>query len=1355
MTMMQTNTPPDLTPKLVRAARALLAWSQQDLAKAANVATSTVADFERGRRTPVANSAQAIRGALESAGICFLSTGVEIGSAVHNITPPKRSAMPIRWVNADDLSNWVDQNQTECAFILPTLISNLIYAAHGSGAKLRFPADGSVWHSGWDGYTSVVVGSGYVPQGESGWELSTQRLNIAQKATDDYRKRTEHPVPLEPDKAAFVFVTPRRWDGKDEWVKDRKNEGIWREVFAYDVDDLVHWIEQTPAVGLWLATRLRKRPDGVRGLEEVWEEWSRATEWPLTEELVLSDRDENADEVLRWLHSEPSVLSLQATTTDEVVAFFHAVLSSKLPDGEVVAYRTRCLVVTSATSARVLADAPAPLFLLLIEPDPGLAQVLVERGHYVLQAYDERSVSRGEIRILARPSRKGITDALTAAGIPELKAQAFARDSARNLAVLRRRLITPKRHPWWAQEKPPRALLAALLVGGWDHDVEADRVQLADIAGLSYEDVIRVLTPYVGDFDSPLQKIGSTWRVASPLDAWPLLARYLTSADIERFEAVAHTVLGSADPRFEMDSNERWMAAAQGIHRSYSGLLRHGIGQVLILLAQWGNEVRTVPDAAQRADAIVAKLLRNADQQRWWSLSGDFRLLAEASPQAFLSAVEDSLDQSDPPIRALFNADEGGIFGAEYLSNLLWALETLAWSPGLMPRVTHILARLDAIDNPPGRNGNRPANSLRKIHVLWNPQTYATLDQRLQALDRIRKLESDAAWKLMLGILPTGHDVFTPSPMPRWRDFTVDQVEVVTNGLMGRGAMAITERLLADVGVDATRWAQLLKRFTDLAPDPKVGLAALEEAERKITNKADRAKLWESLRSVLHHHRSLPDAEWAMSGEMLDRLEAVYDRFTPPDPLERIAWLFEGSVAMHRPSTPGWETEQRDVETARREAVQTLFTEGGMTAILGLARQVGAAGYIGKAIYDNGIKESDLDALLEAALRSDNNNERGVAHDLIISAFQDRREPWAEALIAKAKDEDWGDTALLTILRALPVQRWTWDQVTKAGPKIEDIYWSQAPVFGTSEDSADVVFAIRKLISVDRACHALPLAKRGSKIHLPSDVLVEVLQKARPPSNSDGGTNAITMFRYCVAEIFQVLDERSDVDKDTLIKLEWAYLPILEHSRRPPKALRRALSEQPALFVQMLCAVYGASEESGVVEVEPENPEHARAVASQAYQLLERWDRLPGTRDDGTIDGQILEDWIKEARSLAKAEGREDVADIQIGIMLSASPVGADGNWPAEAVRDVIDLFPSELMARNFRIGRINRRGATCRMPRDGGSLERQEAAKYRSWAEAIACEHPRTARALNTLADSYKDEARWHDERAERLDWE
>lgn len=58
-----------LAPEQSRAARGWLDWSQEDLAKRANVSLSTVRDFEKGRRTPIGNNLQAMRGALEAAGV--------------------------------------------------------------------------------------------------------------------------------------------------------------------------------------------------------------------------------------------------------------------------------------------------------------------------------------------------------------------------------------------------------------------------------------------------------------------------------------------------------------------------------------------------------------------------------------------------------------------------------------------------------------------------------------------------------------------------------------------------------------------------------------------------------------------------------------------------------------------------------------------------------------------------------------------------------------------------------------------------------------------------------------------------------------------------------------------------------------------------------------------------------------------------------------------------------------------------------------------------------------------------------------------------------------------------------------
>jgi transcriptional regulator with XRE-family HTH domain len=58
-----------------RAARALLNWSQDALAKASKVATKTIADFERESRTPYDRTLADIQRALESAGVEFTNGG--------------------------------------------------------------------------------------------------------------------------------------------------------------------------------------------------------------------------------------------------------------------------------------------------------------------------------------------------------------------------------------------------------------------------------------------------------------------------------------------------------------------------------------------------------------------------------------------------------------------------------------------------------------------------------------------------------------------------------------------------------------------------------------------------------------------------------------------------------------------------------------------------------------------------------------------------------------------------------------------------------------------------------------------------------------------------------------------------------------------------------------------------------------------------------------------------------------------------------------------------------------------------------------------------------------------------------
>jgi transcriptional regulator with XRE-family HTH domain len=71
-----------LTPEQCRAGRALLTWTQDDLATRAEVSRSTVRGFENGQHELHRASAAAIRRALEEGGIVFIDADTEHGPGV-------------------------------------------------------------------------------------------------------------------------------------------------------------------------------------------------------------------------------------------------------------------------------------------------------------------------------------------------------------------------------------------------------------------------------------------------------------------------------------------------------------------------------------------------------------------------------------------------------------------------------------------------------------------------------------------------------------------------------------------------------------------------------------------------------------------------------------------------------------------------------------------------------------------------------------------------------------------------------------------------------------------------------------------------------------------------------------------------------------------------------------------------------------------------------------------------------------------------------------------------------------------------------------------------------------------------
>lgn len=64
-----------LQPSQIKAARAMLGWTQVQLARAAGISEMSIKKIERGETDPRVSTLTAIQTALESSGVVFLNEG--------------------------------------------------------------------------------------------------------------------------------------------------------------------------------------------------------------------------------------------------------------------------------------------------------------------------------------------------------------------------------------------------------------------------------------------------------------------------------------------------------------------------------------------------------------------------------------------------------------------------------------------------------------------------------------------------------------------------------------------------------------------------------------------------------------------------------------------------------------------------------------------------------------------------------------------------------------------------------------------------------------------------------------------------------------------------------------------------------------------------------------------------------------------------------------------------------------------------------------------------------------------------------------------------------------------------------
>ena len=885
----------------------------------------------------------------------------------------------------------------------------------------------------------------------------------------------------------------------------------------------------------------------------------------------------------------------------------------------------------------------------------------------------------------------------------------------------------------WTQHPDATYLALTVLIGAWNERSQGDLETITQFLGISYDEWLKKAREILHQPDSPLSVNNGIWEVVNRVELWSQLGLRILDQNIATFGSLAVSRLTEPDPAFELTTEDRYRANILGKVLKCSQNLRKGIAEGLAILSSMPDACGNCSHGKVEITSLLAvrEILSDADWVRWGSLNNLLPTLAEAAPNEFLDAVEKALSQTPCPIDELFAQEGNAIMGGNYLTGILWALESLAWDEQFLVRGCVVLGELASHD-PGGRWANRPFNSLEIILLPWFPQTLASVDKRKVAVQTLLNEWPEIAWNLIIQLLPGQSQTSSSSHKPSWRMIIPDNRERgVTNQEYWQQASFYAELAVTAAGHDIDRLSELINHF-DKLPQSVFGqlIDVLSSLPVSALPEEQQLSLWNHLTKFTKKHRRFSDAEWALPEDLVIRLEQVSEHLAPSNPFNLYQRLFNYRDLELYEENGDWKEQENKLNALRERAVSEVFQKDGFEGVIRFAEAVNTpfkVGYAFGVIADELIEQ----ALLPQFLDTLNTKHKELASGFVWRRYYIKDWEWCDNI----NKTGWTPAQIGQFLAYLPFIKEVWDSASNWLKEHEREYWTRTGANPYQTDG-DLTVAIEKLIEYGRPHAAIQCLDRmrHAKKRIDFDqcirALITALSSSEPPQ---------TMDRYHIIELIKFLQTNSSVNQDDMLRVEWEYLPLLNRrDGAAPQLLESRLANDPDFYCKVIRLMYRSKKEDQPLK---EPTKESKAIATNAWHLLHYWKTPPGIQDDRTFNEEHFTIWFEHVKQLSVESGHQEIALVHIGKVLAHAPDDPDGLWIHRAVAAALNDRFADKLRDGFRSGMYNSRGVHWIDPT--GKPERELTEQFRSKADEIEnAGFQRFAVTLRSLADGYDREA-------------
>ena len=325
--------------------------------------------------------------------------------------------------------------------------------------------------------------------------------------------------------------------------------------------------------------------------------------------------------------------------------------------------------------------------------------------------------------------------------------------------------------------------------------------------------------------------------------------------------------------------------------------------------------------------------------------------------------------------------------------------------------------------------------------------------------------------------------------------------------------------------------------------------------------------------------------------------------------------------------------------------------------------------------------------------------------------------------ILLAKERGVDDEMLVSLLLIEEISAQKRPLINAENETVKSMYWKRAHHnYKEEENTFRVVLA--ETLKYAEQVTIIGVLREGIKYLAPIEILsiMEALH-----SIEVGERNSLTS--YSLKEILKVLQDeyRNAEECGRVAQLELNYRGLLEWEDMA--CFKKCLELSPKLFAEMISIIY-KKDDGKDDEINPLDEKLVSSIYSLYYDAI-----FCPAESNGKVDKEKLFVWIAEFKELLKQQSQTRLFSHFLGRIFAYSPIGEDGYYPHEAVRDAIQEYGDQSLENEYVISVFNQRGV---FSPTGGVAERELAKKYKKNADAVRVRHSKVASIYDRLSERY-----------------